>query len=265
AAFSADRVVFDSGLAFGRNTAAVPVRGTAPQGEDVEVRALSLDDGGAATTAWHPAGPAAPNGQWHAQLTVPRTASWMRIEARLSASPAVTAQSATRFGVGHVIALWGADTLYSLIDPAADLTSPPTLADDDAVQLIMAGAGGPVRHHLSAAAPHTAAAAAMANVLQALRPGEKFALICHAVPATSLTALVDDAQPVRPWSADLALHAAATADGQTVGLAVLSWFEDMTTLGTGFGEALLPLMAGVTVAGGTVIFPAEIELGTGGS
>src|SRR5690606_18344291 len=35
-------------------------------------------------------------------------------------------------------------------------------------------------------------------------------------------------------------------------------------LGTGFGEALLPLMAGVTVAGGTVIFPAEIELGTGG-
>jgi hypothetical protein len=102
-----DRLLYDAGQAFGTETATIPVSGIAAEDDVVEVRALSVDDGGASCGAWVEMAPALANGSWSGQITARRNASWYRIEARLKLQPAVKASSFNRFGVGHVIAIWG--------------------------------------------------------------------------------------------------------------------------------------------------------------
>jgi hypothetical protein len=264
-AFSRDRTLFDSGAAFGRNLAQVSLSGTGTAGEIVEARALSVDDGGASSTAWTEVGTIGAGGTWSGSLSVPRSASWYRPQVRLKATPAVQAQGANRFGVGHVIAIWGQSEPDRIISTFHDNTSPPPVADPEAVQIIFGADTTPGRHFVTDAQPLTAAAAAMANTLIAARPGEKFAVVFHTVPGTDPRALVNDADAGRLWSADRALHDYATADGQKVGLAAMSWFAAPGNMGANYGQALYPLFSGKLLDGTPVSFPATITYGTGSS
>jgi len=263
ASFSADRVIFDSGAGFGLAEAEIQLSGTATAGEVVPARALSLDDGGATTTAWADVATADVGGLWSGTITAPRSASWFRPEVRLKAHPAVAAQGAHRFGVGHVIAIWGQSEPDRIISAFHNTTTPPAVSDPEAIQILHGAAATPARHFVTNAAPLTAGAAALAATLIAERPGEKFAVIFHTVPGTDPRELVDDANPGRSWAADRALHDFATADGQHVGLAAMSWFAAPGSLGAAYGEAMFPLFAGKTIAGVPVTFPATISYGAG--
>ena len=263
AAFSRDRTIFDSGAGFGLAQADITLQGAGTAGETVQARAVSLDDGGVMTTAWTDVATVGAGGRWSGMITVPRSASWFRPEVRLKAQPGVAAQGAMRFGVGHVIAIWGQSEPDRIISSFHNTTPPPAVADPEAVQVIVGAAATPVRHFVSDAAPLTAGAAALAATLIAERPDEKFAVIFHTVPGTDPRELVNDANPGRSWAADQALHDFATADGQHVGLAAMSWFAAPGNLGAAYGEAMFPLFAGKTIAGATVTFPATITYGAG--
>ena len=262
-AFSRDRTIFDSGAGFGRAEADIPLSGGGTAGEIVEARAVSLDDGGATTTAWAEVATIDAGGLWAGRITAPRSASWFRPEVRLKAHPGVAAQGAHRFGVGHVIAIWGQSEPDRIISAFHNTTVPPPVTDPEAVQIFHGAASTPARHLVSDAAPMTAGVAALAATLIATRPGEKFAVVFQTVPGTDPRELVNDADPGRSWAADKALHDFATADGQHVGLAAMSWFAAPGSLGAAYGEAMFPLFAGRTIAGSAVTFPATITYGAG--
>jgi hypothetical protein len=263
AAFSRDRTLFDSGAAFGRNTADIALTGTGSAGEVVQARALSVDDSGATSTAWTDVATIDGAGHWSGTIAAPRSASWYRPQVRLKATPVVSAQGTARFGVGHLIAIWGQSEPERILSTFQDLAPAPAIADDEAVQVIFGAATTPQQHFVRQAAPYTSAVAALANTLIAARPGEKFAVIFQTVSGTDPRALVNDSDPSRSWAADKALHDFATADGQHVGLAAMSWFAAPGSLGANYGAAMFPLFSGKTTAGATVTFPATITYGSG--
>ena len=262
-AFSRDRTLFDSGAGFGRNAADIPLAGRGTPGEVVQARALSVDDGGASATIWTDIATIDGAGDWSGVISAPRSASWYRPQVRLKATPSVSAQGATRFGVGHVIAIWGQSEPERLLLAFQDLAAAPAIADDEAVQILIGASGTPQRHFVRQGAPFTSAVAALADTLIATRPGEKFAVVFQTVPGTDPRELVDDSNPGRSWAADKALHDYATADGQHVGLAAMSWFAAPGSLGASYAEATFPLFAARKTDGTPVSFPATITYGAG--
>ena len=258
AAFSRDRVIFDSGAGFGLAAATIPLAGVGTAGKVVQARAVSLDDGGVTTTGWTDIATVDGSGAWAGSMTTPRGPSWYLPEVRLKGQPGVTASGVQRFGVGHVIAIWGQSEPDRILSAFYDNTTAPPVSDPEAVQIFIGAAAIPQVHFVTNAQPMTAAVAAMAGTCISERPGEKFAIIFHAVSGTGLRALASDADTTRNWSADKALHDFATADGQHVGLAAMSWFATPGSLGANYGEAFFPLFSGKRVDGSTVTFPATI-------
>ncbi|HQU70146.1 MAG TPA: hypothetical protein PLI43_18405 [Albidovulum sp.] len=267
AAFSRDRTLFDSGAAFGRNTASVPLTGTGSPGKIVEARALSVDDGGATSSVWNQIATIDAAGNWTGTISAPRSASWYRPEVRLKTIPSVSATGTARFGVGHVIAIWGQSEPDRILSTFQDLTTPPVLADNEAVQIIVGAAPGATRgsYFIQNGSPYSTGVAAMADTLIRSRPGEKFAVIFQTVPGTDPRALVNDSDMSRMWANDKALHDFATADGQKVGMAAMSWFAAPGNLGTNYGAALFPLFSGRMLDGTPVTFPATITYAAGQS
>ena len=263
AAFSRDRTIFDSGAGVGLAEADIPLSGTGTAGEVVQARAVSLDDGGATTTAWADVATVDGGGNWAGTMTAPRSASWFRPEVRLKTRPGVAAQGANRFGVGHVIAIWGQSEPDRILSAFYDNTPAPAVADPEAVQVFNGAAATPARHFITTAQPLTAAMAALAGTFIAERPGEKFAVIFHTVPGTDPRGLVNDSDLGRNWADDKALHDFATADGQHVGLVAMSWFASPGSFGQSYGEAMFPLFAGTTITGAAITFPATISYGAG--
>ncbi len=259
--FSRDRVLFDSGHAVGRNSARIPLSGTATPGEIIELRVVS-DTGGPGL--WEAVATAAPDGMWDTVLELPRDPSWLRAEVRNASEPATRAATSNRFGIGHVIAIWGQSEIVRLRSTVFDTLTPEPLLSDDAVQMMWSD-GGPVVRHLNDGDPHSSAMAAMANVLIEERPGEKFAVLLHARSGTGFAALVDDSNPDRDWAEDAALHEFATADGQQVGMPAVSWFAAPGALGSNYDDALFPLFTGKTIDGQSVSFPATLSYGNGAS
>lgn len=267
AAFSRDRTLFDSGAAFGRNIATVPLTGTGSPGKIVEARALSVDDGGATSTAWGQIATIDADGNWAGTISAPRAASWYRPEVRLKTIPSVSATGTARFGVGHVIAIWGQSEPDRILSTFQDLTTPPVLTDNEAVQIIVGAAPSATRasYIIQNGAPYSAGVAAMADTLIRSRPGEKFAVIFQTVPGTDPRALVNDSDTSRIWANDKALHDFATADGQKVGMAAMSWFAAPGNLGTNYGAAMFPLFAGKMLDGTPVTFPTNVTYAAGQS
>ncbi|MDA8746852.1 hypothetical protein N9M66_01430 [Litoreibacter sp.] len=252
--FSRDRSLFDSGAAFGRSSADVSISGSGTVGETVQVRLLP--EGGAAT-AWQDIAVIDGNGDWLATLSADLNSAWIFPEVRIKSEPGTRARTVNRFGVGHVIALWGQSEIVRVRSTTYNLLTPEPLLDDDAVQAIWFD-GAPVLKHLTDLDPHTASLAAMANVFLTERPGDKIALVFQAVSGTGFKALVDDSDTGRAWSEDAAVHAFATADGQHVGLPSVSWFATPGTFGADYEEALFPLFTGLTTGGTAVTFPTAI-------
>jgi len=267
AAFSRDRTLFDSGAAFGRNIASVPLSGTGSPGEIVEARAQSIDDGGSTSTIWSEIATIDALGNWSATISAPGSASWYRPQVRLKGKTSVNATGIARFGVGHVIAVWGQSEPDRILSTFQDMTTPPVLTDNEAVQIIVGAAAGATRasYIVQNGAPFSAGVAAMADTLIRSRPGEKFAVIFQTVPGTDPRALVNDSDTSRMWANDKALHDFATADGQQVGIAAMSWFASPGTLAANYGAAMFPLFSGKMLDGTPVTFPATITYASGQS
>lgn len=256
--FSRDRTLFDSGAAFGRDAAELTLSGTGTVGEAVEMR--MLQDGGGASD-WTVFAAIDEGGNWSGTTSVARHSDWLRFEVRIQSEPVTRAATGNRFGVGHVVALWGQSEIVRIRSTAYNVLQPEPLLSDDAVQ-VMWYDGGPVLKHLSNADPHTAATAAMANVFMAERPGDKFALVFQAQSGTGFRDLVDDSDPRRLWADDAVVHAFATADGQHVGMPSISWFATPGSLAEHYGEAVFPLFTGKTLDGTPVAFPTSLDFGT---
>ena len=268
--FSRDRALFDSGAHLGRDAAAVPLSGTGAPGAAVEARVVT--EAGVPVTAWAPLATAGADGRWAATLSAPRHAAWLRPEVRPAADPTAVRTTAHRFGSGHVWALWGQSEVARLWSGYGSQTPPVPVPDDEAVQMIWhdassgAGADGVRHHHVTDADPHTAAFAAMAATLSALRPGEKFALVHHTVPGTDFRSLMnegDDRHDRRPWPNDQALHAYATADGQQIGVAAASWFASPGSLGSSYGEVFYAYAAGRRLDGSPLTIPGDNAIAGG--
>ncbi|MEM9581753.1 MAG: hypothetical protein AAGA08_01420 [Pseudomonadota bacterium] len=257
--FSRDRSLFDSGAAFGRSSAEVPLSGSGTAGETVQYRLLP--ETGTATV-WQDLAVIDGSGDWSGVITAERSPDWIRVEVRIKSEPVTRARSINRFGVGHVIALWGQSEIVRIRSTAYNFVLPETLLREDAVQAIWYE-GGPVVKHLTNLDPHTAALAAMANVFLAERPDDKIALVFQAVSGTGFKSLVDDSDAGRLWSEDAAVHGFATADGQQVGLPSVSWFATPGTFAEHYEEGLFPLFTGKTEDGTPVSFPATISYGSG--
>lgn len=260
--FSRDRTLFDSGAAVGRNLATIPLSGQATAGEEVEVRLLPE---GEAPTSWSSLGVADAAGNWSGDVSSARRAGWVRVEVRVRSEPFVRAMTKMRLGVGHVIALWGQSEIVRLHAQTHDDLTPETVLDDNSVQAMWMDGGQPIVHHITDDAPHSSALASFANTLIEERPGEKFALVFQAVSGTGIRQLVDDSDTNRIWAEDAALHAFATADGQSVGLPAMSWFASPGALAEFYDDAFMPLFTGKMVDGTDVTFPATITYGNGAS
>lgn len=258
--FTRDRVLFDSGQAVGRNAASIPVSGTATAGERVELRVVT-ETGEA--DSWQEFSTSI-GGVWSGEISLPRSSHWMRVEVRNQSEPTTRAVTSNRFGVGHVVALWGQSEIVRLRSTVFDTLAPEPLLDDESVQ-VMWFDDNPVIKHLTSADPHTSALAAMSNVFLQERPGEKFAIIFHAQSGTGFTALVDDTNTDRDWLDDAQLHAFATADGQQVGMPAVSWFAAPSGFGAFYDDALFPLFTGKTLDGTDVTFPTVLNYGTSGT
>lgn len=262
-----DRLIHDSGAALGNAAAVIPISGTGTPGEAVEARAVSLEDGGSATTVWTEIATIAGDGTWSASLTVPRAPTWYVAQARLVAEPVVLATAAHRFGVGHVLALWGQSEFARFWTASSDVLTPAAITDDEAVQMFWhdratPGAGGVQQHFVAEGDTGTAAFAAMAASLIAARPGEKFAILHHTQSGTSFQDLCDDAQGVRSFADDQALHDHVTPDGVSVGLVWPSWFASPRGYQTDYAEAFQAVFTGTTPAGspiapGTTLFAGQ--------
>ncbi len=260
-AFSRDKTLFDSGAAFGRDLADIPLSGTGTIGETVQLRFI-CEDG--TITSWTDATVIDENGDWQFIATHSRRAAWIRPEVRIKSEPVTRALGAARFGVGHVVALWGQSEIVRIRSLAHDNIAAEPLLADDMVQALWLDEV-PVVKHLSTADPHTSALAAMANVFLAERPDDKIAIVFQAKSGTGFRQLVDDSDPARNWADDVMLHGFATADGQHVGLPAVSWFASPGALGDHYGEALFPLFTGKETDGSPVTFPATISFGQSSS
>ena len=132
APFSRDRTLFDGGAAFGRAEARVPLSGTlagaGAEGRGVEARAVT--EAGLPVTGWTRVAEAGPDGAWAGALAVPRACEWLRPEVRVAGAPetpGARAVGARRFGVGHVIAIWGQSEVHQMLLASQDNAEPEPL------------------------------------------------------------------------------------------------------------------------------------------
>lgn len=236
--FSRDRLVFDSGAQLGQSTAYVPVSGAtdAPDGAVIQARAVSVDDGGATSSAWQNVSTAA-GGAWFGTLQAPRNASWYRAEVRVKASTGAAQQTVNRFAAGHVWALWEQSNwakLFYFNSTLAPLVG--TVAADHDVQFVRAGtaaAGATIAYVYDGAPSLSPAMVDMANALNAHRPGEKFAIACHVVPGTSMgDAMTSGAEDAaystaggRDWDDEARINAAIVPELAATGRHVGAVFD----------------------------------------
>ena len=102
----------------------MPLSGTATPGAAIEARAVGPD--GEPATGWSAVAVADPSGAWSGAIAVPLQEDWLRAEVRLEASPETRAVTPadTRFGVGHVIAIWGQSEVFHMLKPGSVAPEP---------------------------------------------------------------------------------------------------------------------------------------------
>lgn len=103
---------------------------------------------------------------------------------------------------------------------------------------------GTVQHRfMTAANRFTPAFAALANMCLMEVPGRKVVWLHHTVSGTGFAELFNDGNPARSWADEAAIHAYATADGGSVGLAYSSWYASPAALALNYGIAVYELFS----------------------
>lgn len=105
------------------------------------------------------------------------------------------------------------------------------------------GSGSVQHKFMTAASRYTVAFAAMANVSLMEQPGRKTVWLHHTVSGTGFAELFNDGNTARMWADEAAIHAYATVDGGSVGLACSSWYASPAALALNYGIAVYELFA----------------------
>ena len=270
--FARDRTVFDSGAAFGRDAARVPLSGRAPPGTAIEARAVAAGSPDArpdpalapdGATPWQRIATADAAGAWSGWLEgVARAPGWWRAEIRATAAPGSVTRMQARFAAGHVIDVWGQSEWHRAVLPGfAGLRAAEPLHDPEALQVSYVAAAGAGygkaenRKHawITDATPVSSHMTALSNALAALRPGEKFHIVFHVASGTSKADMARDAPSgrrfERQFADDLALHRFAYPEGEGPGLAMESWDNADASRPDEFVPLTLRVVAGINPDG----------------
>ncbi len=183
AEFARDRVIIDSGAQRGQDAAAIPLTVNtvdAPDGAQIEVRFVRADTG-TEVYPWRALGTlsAGTLSGTYFQPTGARSAHWLRPQARVVGSSAVT-QTTTTCGVGHVWAIWGQSEWGRIVNLQNGEFMPAQTVPDDDFQFLHWTDDAITKINATTMSDGTlyakGAVVDMANALHALRPGEKFAV-----------------------------------------------------------------------------------------
>ena len=245
-AFSRDRVLFDVGAAFGRNSADIPVTGTGQSGNAVEAR--WVNDRTDVAGVWTAMGQVDSGGRWSGSLALDARADWFRLEAR---SPAGQVAATTRFGTGDVAAIFGQSEFERLwasyFSDREAMPFPPLTSDQ--VQFTLQGArGGLVQTFAGADATHAMNAMAAFWIANAPQ-GRKLHVVDLTQSGTSRSQLQNDGDDRRNWGDLENTVAALSVDGVNIGLILESWFAGDRGTGTQWAERFMPLYTGVNLQG----------------
>ncbi|MEO0831048.1 MAG: hypothetical protein AAFY03_11405, partial [Pseudomonadota bacterium] len=244
--FPRDQVIFDGDLANGGSSAMVRLSGTttAEDGQAIEARAVSQQDGGAQSTGWVQIGVAS-GGTWSGEIEVPVSPVWFRAETRVAGSSAQHGVMSETFGVGLVAmlseqssmarAVVGAynQTPYESIGNApgdfqiAYISNRGTTSGSDANSIIV----GP--RLVTDADPFTASMAAMAATFAKTAPGLKVLILMDAKSGVAQTATLRASNDVRLFSSVENLVDVAHSYGSKVGVFVASHFASVAAEETG--------------------------------
>ena len=264
--FTQDRGLWDSGAAIGLHHAEVPVRGTTDPG--VVVQARAVDEADAPRGPWVDVAVADGSGAFAGTLGVGLQRPWMRIEARAKDTTGVTAQTAARLGVGHVVAVWGQSELQHAIEAVHDLAPHETIPAEAEEMVCVAwhdretpgsGAAGVQRVFVTDAQQVTGAIGAMAGALTATAPGERFLIVVHAKGGTDWPQAMSDDGADRRFADEAAIRGTAFADGQRRALVASSWTHSPGVAGSWFEEHHLPILTGRNKDGSAAAIPGPIR------
>ncbi|SPJ23482.1 hypothetical protein [Palleronia abyssalis] len=264
-------IVFDSGAARGENTADIPLSGqaNAPDGAEVQARLVRTQDRGE-VHPWVPIG-AVEGGHWSG--TYPGA---MRHEGRLKAQVRVSGKAGTAevgdILIGHVVCLIGQSEDSRMFDPLFDdrrWQSVPQF-DDDCLFVVTRDHRGPRGYAelgvvpVRSGSPFTAALAHIAKILSSNAPGETILIVDGTMAGTSRTALVDDTNYARAWTATLAEGVDLVRSwGSDVGVVMDSWTAADSAPGDNFATRFYPFYSGLRRDGST--FPAGGTMSDGGT
>jgi hypothetical protein len=242
AANASDPLLFDSGFIRGpsgtdRNDGQVPLSGVMSAGGAagaIEARAVSLDDGGVTSTEWQQVATLnAAETAWTGTLSVPRSSSQYRVEARVVGSSVSPVLQAGKIEVGHRVVWFGQSehqrtfTSNSFIDPPAVVNpgyTTVTYADYNPTSFST--------ETVTDANPVTGPVVVLSNMFQRMRPGDRFHIVAQLRGASNLGNLVDSSDSLRLWSDDKTILENGTGGPGMpggFGFMVLGW-----TTGPGF-------------------------------
>lgn len=244
--FSRDKVIFDLGAALERDTAQIPISGTAPPGAAIEVRVVNQRT--AAPGPWIRAGRADASGHWQVVLRHQDPVDWYGIEAKTGA---IQVKSPTRFAAGDVVGILGQselERLWTSFHNRREAEPHPPVAGDQ-VQFTLQNSRQGIRHMFAGkAATHPMRSLAAFWIANA-PPGRKLHIVDLAQSGTARTHLQNDADPKRNWADLAATVAFAEQDGAPIGLVLESWFAGDRGAGLNWAERFMPLYTGTFLSG----------------
>ncbi|MBE3639504.1 hypothetical protein [Mangrovicoccus algicola] len=257
---------FDSGAAFGRNAATLPLAGDtdAADGAVIEGRLVRADTG-AEVSPWSALG-TAQGGRWSGSYAgVARSPHSLRAEVRVAGSPEPAVRGAEDIMIGHVIVLIGQSEEAYMFGPSLDGGTPEPVADPAALHVMThrtdggyaatASEGAYAANGIMAvttATPRTSSMAALSNFLAANAPGDRFLLVDASVAGTSYWNLASDdpaaaasEQSDRDWTDSFAGAVELLRSyGAEPGLLMSTWTAAPATTNDGYRQRLYPLFTG---------------------
>lgn len=288
--FLLDKHVFDRGAARDLDSASIPLSGTANAGATIEARLVD-EDGTSNPSTWATVATADGAGDWSGALTGQAGSSeWRKAQVREAAIPATVATTTNRCGVGTVVKTHGQSGAFHSFWYSGDIPA-ETITDEDAVQAVMlerysdqtapladlsptelAAVGGgsgvsgeALRFFVTNSNPGSPGLAAMANVLTANAPGEKFLVIASLVSGTGIQNEVnaDAVEDGRYWGDEIQLQQAADPYFDTLGptpVGVLLYnYTSSVSATTDFADLVGSIAFGIRATGDEISLPATVS------
>lgn len=265
--FGTDEIVFDTGAAFGRSQATIPITvptTNAPNGTDLEARSVLASDGTTVVEDWKVIGQAA-GGSCNGSFAATQAAGgddWILLEVRVVGSDQAPARMTTKCDIGHVVAVMGQSELDRLFITTGGSYS-GTFTSTEQFPVIVGDAtytpdtpGNPVTG-FTVTKDFIASGSGIAVKMQHYADAWLKNGVTRKVKTIDLTQsahgrfqLSDDTEPNRRWTDFVAcLNAAGWADGVRPGVIIDMWTNADVVFATDFMTAYKPFYTGIKADG----------------